>query len=139
MNNKKLIYFVVAALFVVNGMFFYRIVSSHPVSHKEQTSKIMAASATIELKNGNKVVKDQIPVTKGETALQQLKSYTSAHHIEIAITGSGNMAYVVSLENVKAGGKSGWMFSVNGKVPNVGAGATPVKPHDTVIWYYSKF
>lgn len=140
---KSAIYLVAIAVIVLIGVFVYRADYSHPAAaHKEKVSQIkknVTKTAIIELKNGNKIVTDKIPVTKGETALQELESYTSSHHIEMAVTGSGKMAYVTSLENIKAGGKKGWMFSVNGKEPTVGAGATVVKPDETIVWYYTQF
>ena len=36
------------------------------------------------------------------------------------------------------GGKSGWMYSVNGSAPNVSCGKYVLKDGDTVSWYYVK-
>ncbi|MFT8317055.1 MAG: DUF4430 domain-containing protein [Sporolactobacillus sp.] len=142
MKKKSLITIIAIVLIIIIGLFVYRAVSSQPAAQKAQptqTSKKVTATDALELKNGHKIIKAQVPVKKGETAMQQLKAYTSAHHIELSVTGSGKMAYVTSLEGLKAGGKKGWMFSVDGKTPKVGAGATIVKAHQKIIWYYTKF
>lgn len=133
---------VAAAIVIIGGFVYHAAVNPKPAAHQEKTSRITqdaAKTVTLEIKDGKKTVTGKVPVKNGDTALQVLKSYTSSHHMEIATTGSGKMAYVTSLEHVKAGGKSGWMFSVNGKEPNVGAGATVVKPGAKIVWYFKEF
>lgn len=141
LKKKNFIAILAVVLVVILGLFVYHAAYQKPQKAQTiQQSNKMIASSTLELKNGNKViVKAKVPVVKGETALQQLKNYATSHHIQLTITGSGKMAYVTSLENLKASGKKGWMFSVNGKEPNVGAGATIIKPNQTVVWFYTSF
>lgn len=42
------------------------------------------------------------------------------------------------LAEFEYGGKSGWMYSVNGSAPNVSCGKYVLKDGDTVSWYYVK-
>ena len=57
-------------------------------------------------------------------------------------TKSGQYGLYVSaiggLAEFEYGGKSGWMYSVNGSAPNVSCGKYVLKDGDTVSWYYVK-
>lgn len=134
MKKRNWLTFLALLVIIVAGLAVYA-VSGNP-SH---VSYAKTGTATLEIKTGHKTVKARVPLSKQETAIKQLTSYTSAHHIQITITGSGKMAYVKSLYGCKAGAKKGWMFTVNGKMPKVGAGAVIVKPKQKVVWTYSKF
>lgn len=57
-------------------------------------------------------------------------------------TKSGQYGLYVSaiggLAEFEYGGKSGWMYSVNGSAPNVSCGKYVLKDGDSVSWYYVK-
>ncbi|RYL90338.1 DUF4430 domain-containing protein [Sporolactobacillus sp. THM7-4] len=135
MNKKRLISLLAVLVVLVVGFFAYRVTTFHPASSQQQALH----TATLEIKGGTKEINAKVPVTKNETALEQLEKYTKAHHIQITVTGSGKMAYVKSLQGLKADSKKGWMFMVNGKMPKVGAGAVVVKANQKVVWTYSKY
>lgn len=48
------------------------------------------------------------------------------------------MSAIGGLAEFEYGGKSGWMYSVNGSAPNVSCGKYVLKDGDTVSWYYVK-
>lgn len=48
------------------------------------------------------------------------------------------MSAIGGLAEFEYGGKSGWMYSVNGSTPNVSCGKYVLKDGDTVSWYYVK-
>lgn len=52
---------------------------------------------------------------------------------------SGSSSYVKGINGLyefDKGPQSGWMYSVNGYTPNVGAGSYSVKAGDSIKWYY---
>lgn len=65
----------------------------------------------------------------GLTALGALQATTSLYEM----TGN-TVATIYGIENK---GMGGWMFSVNEKVPNVGAKEVKLNEGDKVIWFYS--
>lgn len=46
--------------------------------------------------------------------------------------------FVDSIEGLASSGTAGWMYTVNGQIPMVGADKYKVKENDKIIWYYSK-
>ena len=58
------------------------------------------------------------------------------------VSGSAHPTFKKSaiggLAEFEYGGKSGWIYSVNGSAPNVSCGKYVLKDGDTVSWYYVK-
>ncbi|TGA99880.1 DUF4430 domain-containing protein [Sporolactobacillus shoreae] len=76
-----------------------------------------------------------------DSVFSELQRFTYTKNIEFSYSGFGSSIYVSSINNQKAGQTSpasGWMYTVNGKAPNISAGAYRVRPNDTINWYYSK-
>ncbi|WP_100488997.1 DUF4430 domain-containing protein [Sporolactobacillus pectinivorans] len=97
-------------------------------------------SITIQGLNG---FNTQGPVTyrSNDSVFSELQRFTEAKHIELSYYGFGSSIYVSSINNQEAGQTSpasGWMYTVNGKAPNISAGAYHVQPNDAINWYYSK-
>lgn len=72
-----------------------------------------------------------ITLQGGDTAYSVLK--------RTGATVSGSSSYVKGINGLfefDKGPQSGWMYSVNGAVPNVSAGSYSVKSGDQVRWYY---
>lgn len=65
----------------------------------------------------------------GLTAFGALQATTNEYE------GSGS--WITSIYGIKNEGIGGWMFNVNGKVPNVGANQVKLKEGDKVIWFYN--
>lgn len=58
----------------------------------------------------------------------------------IKMTGSGEMAYVTSIDGVTANPKNQyWQLFLNGKSASVGAGSLVTKSTDTIKWELSSF
>ena len=72
----------------------------------------------------------------GKTALDALKvaaeQCTISYHLQSSSIGD----YVDEVAGEKASGASGWLYSVNGTMPSVGAGAYVLKEGDAVRWYF---
>lgn len=74
---------------------------------------------------------------KGATAYDAL----CATDLSVSTKSSQYGLYVSAiggLAEFEYGGKSGWMYSVNGSAPNVSCGKYVLKDGDTVSWYYVK-
>ena len=74
---------------------------------------------------------------KGATAYDAL----CATGLSVSTKSSQYGLYVSAiggLAEFEYGGKSGWMYSVNGSAPNVSCGKYVLKDGDTVSWYYIK-
>ncbi len=74
---------------------------------------------------------------KGATAYDAL----CATGLSVSTKSSQYGLYVSAiggLAEFEYGGKSGWMYSVNGSAPNVSCGKYVLKDGDTVSWYYVK-
>ncbi|WP_055106265.1 DUF4430 domain-containing protein [Paenibacillus ihumii] len=78
------------------------------------------------------------------TALDVMKQGldTAVPPISYSITGSGSYAYVTEIAGQTAGalgGWDGWMYTVNGAAPDVGAGDYLIQSGDQVHFYYSRW
>lgn len=60
---------------------------------------------------------------------------------KIGMSGTGDMTYVTSINNVSAdsGKNEYWAFNVNGKAAEVGAGSYITKNNDTITWRLSSY
>lgn len=75
----------------------------------------------------------------GKTALDALKGAGEACSLSYHIQSSSLGEYVDEIAGEKASGASGWLYSVNGIRPSVGAGAYLLKEGDAVRWYFGNF
>lgn len=79
--------------------------------------------------------------TPGMTAADALLA-AKAHPrgIKLELSGKGATAFVVAIDELKnegmGGAKKNWQFYVNNQFATAGAGATAVKPGDTVKWVF---
>lgn len=78
-----------------------------------------------------------VTCTKNETVLSALKRVCKENNIAIESDFSGYVRGIAQLYEKDCGANSGWMYSVNGVFPNVGAGAYRLKEGDTVAWRYT--
>ena len=76
----------------------------------------------------------KVDVKEGESALDVLKR---THTVELKHYDFGDVADSI---DGTVGGKDGryWIFYVNGKMSQVGAGEYKIQPDDKIIWKYQK-
>nr|WP_239530230.1 DUF4430 domain-containing protein [Sporolactobacillus spathodeae] len=75
------------------------------------------------------------------TAFRALKTLADSKGIALDYSGFGSAVYVKSINGQSAGDKSaqsGWMYTVNGKTPNVSAGIYELHSGDTLVWTYQE-
>ena len=81
--------------------------------------------------------KKELCLNQSETALEALEET----ELPIVKTGKGEMAYVTAVDGIReksAGASSGWVFGVNDKPAQVGAGAYQLKDGDRLEWRFEK-
>lgn len=78
-----------------------------------------------------------VTCTKNETVLSALKRICKEKNIVIESDFSGYVRGIAQLYEKDCGANSGWMYSVNGVFPSVGAGAYRLKEGDVVSWFYT--
>jgi len=81
-----------------------------------------------------------VNIAEGDTVIDVLKRVTKQYKIQMEYSGIKSMAYVKGIKNIYEfdyGSKSGWIYRVNRKVLNVGAGAYTVKDGDVIEWLYT--
>ncbi|RXI46144.1 hypothetical protein DP130_11305 [Clostridium tetani] len=105
---------------------------------KEELEKICEVNVAIVLPENGKYVSyfkpQEVTISnkehdKGLTALGALQASTKMYQM------SKNM--VTSIFGYENKGSNGWMYTVNGIVPDIMAGDYEVKAGDKIIWYYS--
>ncbi len=69
----------------------------------------------------------------GKTALELLQDKAT-----VKMTGSGESAFVTSIDGVAADKTNYWSFSVNGAPATVGAGSYVTKADDSITWMLLK-
>jgi hypothetical protein len=92
---------------------------------------------------GDIVASQSLTLQAGDTAFTALKRALDAKGIAIEYTGSGATIYVAGIDGLREqdpahGEGSGWMYSVNGKFPNVSAGVYELKNGDVLRFQYTK-
>lgn len=91
---------------------------------------------------GTTIMEDSFEVDKNATPYSVLKQLAKNNGIKITTSGFGSMIYVKgigSLNEYDYGPSSGWMYSVNGISPNVGAGSYTLKEGSQIVWYYVNY
>ncbi|MFI8709201.1 DUF4430 domain-containing protein [Bacillus sp. NPDC077411] len=82
----------------------------------------------------------EVELQDGDTVFKVLGRTLKKKGIQMEYTGSGSSVYVQGINNLyeKAkGAGSGWKYSVNGIVANMGAGRYKVKQGDKIEWFYT--
>jgi hypothetical protein len=92
--------------------------------------------------NGILLEKTKVTVKKNTTAYQILAQVCKAKKIALdaeytPLYGSYYVKGIGHLYEMDAGDMSGWLYMVNGTVPDVGASAYELSDGDTVLWGYT--
>ena len=78
----------------------------------------------------------EVEIKEGDTARDVLDRAAAAAGIEV----KGASDYVKSIGGLRekdCGANSGWLYSVNGEFPNVGANKYKLEPGDELLWVYT--
>ena len=104
----------------------YSISCKTVLSHKDNLQ------SNYQVPTGGKIYEKKMNFEEGETVLDVLKRTG----VEIDVT-KGYVAGIDGLYEFDCGKDSGWMYRVNGKFPNYGAGKCVLKDGDKVEWLYT--
>lgn len=90
--------------------------------------------------NGVILKETEFEIEDGDTVYDILVEATKSHGIQLETDGSGNLAYVVGINNIyitEFGDLSGWLYFVNGESAMVGCAEYELKDGDVIEWHYS--
>ena len=102
--------------------------TKYPTQYADINTKMKAAT---EDKTG--VI--QLELDSGATVYDALVAVGTKAGITIGAQNSSYGVYVYAIGGIGAGGRAGWMYSVNGAVPMVGAASYVLTDGDEIIWY----
>lgn len=89
---------------------------------------------------GTFLMPEKIKIKTGDTVYDVLKRTLEQKKIPFEYSGRKNSVYFESINNVGEfdyGQQSGWIYRVNGVMPNISAGEYEVKDKDIIEWFYT--
>ena len=104
---------------------------------KNAIGKLPPNLAAILPSDGMILKSTTVTCKKNETVMAVLKRICKEKNIAIESDFSGYVRGIAQLYQKDCGDNSGWMYSVNGAFPNIGAGAYRLKEGDVVAWHYT--
>lgn len=100
----------------------------YPTQVADVNSKMKTASG-----DGSGLVR--LELDSGATVYDALVAIGTKAGIDIGAQNSSYGVYVYAIGGINAGGSAGWMYSVNSKVPMVGAASYVLTANDTIRWF----
>ena len=100
----------------------------YPDAVSDINTKMSAASG-----DGSGLVR--LELDSGATVYDALVAIGTKANITIGAQNSSYGVYVYGIGGINAGGSAGWMYSVNGAVPMVGAASYVLTNNDVVRWF----
>ena len=77
----------------------------------------------------------RLELDSGATVYDALVAVGAKANITIGAQNSSYGIYVNNIGGIAAGGRAGWMYSVNEATPMVGAGSYVLTDGDRILWY----
>lgn len=132
--NKKSIIAIVVAVLIATAVIVTVLLMNQPKT--VETKKVDNTSATTTIQPATKDTSVTYSGVEGKTALELLRSSAT-----VETSGEGDMAFVTSVNGVKADSTKNqfWSFNVNGAPASVGAGSYVTKNIDTITWKLDTF
>lgn len=117
--------------------------SSNGNSQGTSTSSAASSTVTVSVSVSSSAADGRVSGSAHPTFKKGATAYDAlcATGLSVSTKSSQYGLYVSAiggLAEFEYGGKSGWMYSVNGSTPNVSCGKYVLKDGDTVSWYYVK-
>lgn len=117
--------------------------SSNGNSQGTSTSSAASSTVTVSVSVSSSAADGRVSGSAHPTFKKGATAYDAlcATGLSVSTKSSQYGLYVSAiggLAEFEYGGKSGWMYSVNGSAPNVSCGKYVLKDGDTVSWYYVK-
>ena len=105
---------------------------SNAVKYKDKTGK----DVTIPPNTNGIILRTEVELEDGDTVMSVLKRAAKDRGIDIASTFD-YVKGIGGLREKNCGGSSGWLYSVNGVYPNVGAEQYEISAGDVIKWEYT--
>lgn len=117
--------------------------SSNGNSQGTSTSSTASSTVTVSVSVSSSAADGRVSGSAHPTFKKGATAYDAlcATGLSVSTKSSQYGLYVSAiggLAEFEYGGKSGWMYSVNGSAPSVSCGKYVLKDGDTVSWYYVK-
>jgi len=105
---------------------------TNAVKYKDKTGK----DVTIPPNTNGIILRTEVELEDGDTVMSVLKRAAKDRGIDIASTFD-YVKGIGGLREKNCGGSSGWLYSVNGVYPNVGAEQYEISAGDVIKWEYT--
>ena len=155
-KSRRIVIIVVVLLFLASIFAALKITGSPvlPGGTKSCTIEITCAALSEDMSAlTNKALKDYIPedgvilppteysFEKGKSVYDALADTCKANKVHMeskyeSVYGSYYVKGIGHLYEFDAGPRSGWLFKVNGKNPDYGAGKVELQEGDQILWYF---
>ncbi len=110
---------------------------AEPKSSKTEACDVKVDVSVVNHAKDKTLFEEAMCFDQEETALDALEETK----LDVVKTGKGEMAYVTAVDGVReksAGASSGWVFGVNEKPGEVGAGSYELQDGDRLEWRFEK-
>lgn len=108
---------------------------------QEETPEIKKQKTSLKITGVDAVIGEgEVEIEDGYSVYDVLKIYASQNSLTLNTTGFGSIIYVKGINDLNEfdhGQNSGWLYTVNGVQPTIGAGSYKVKDGDHIEWNYS--
>lgn len=108
---------------------------------QEETPEIKKQKTLLKITGADAVIGEgEVEIEDGYSVYDVLKTYASQNSLTLNTTGFGSIIYVKGINGLNEfdhGQNSGWLYTVNGVQPTIGAGSYKVKDGDHIEWNYS--
>ena len=134
--KKRAIFNIVGVVVLIGGISVSAFLYQTNISTKNASATSeKSATNTSDLETETRTNGITYQGKDGSTALAIL-----VQNAKIVTSGTGEMAFVTTINNVKADSKTEfWAYTVNGADATVGAGSYVTTGTDTIIWKLTKF
>lgn len=88
---------------------------------------------------GATVLDAETYLEEGMSVLSATEQALNDNNLTMEVVGAGEMAYVNGIAQLFAGDEgpnSGWLFYINGELPDKGCTVITVKPNDQIEWVF---
>ncbi|KRL73267.1 hypothetical protein FC09_GL000794 [Lactobacillus delbrueckii subsp. indicus DSM 15996] len=104
-------------------------------------AKTITTTISIEDADGATIASGSIKVNSGASAFDALQAFAQQQGLTLTYKGSGATTYVTGINGYNAGPAgtmTGWLYLVNGTLPDVSMGVYTLKDGDSIWMIYNK-
>lgn len=90
--------------------------------------------------NGYIIKEESVTINQDDTVLDALNRAAKEFNLSISQSGSGATAYIQAINGIREmqfGELSGWIYTVDGKSPDISSGAYSLSGGEKIVWFYT--